>query len=120
MGGHRAAGGAGLALEIGVGVELGEELLHGEQAEGHHEGLVTVVAGAEVAGAEGPRQGDLGDLLAVAEDAELGLAGEHLPPADQARLPALESDAVVAEDALLRELRARARPRRGVPIGKGK
>ncbi len=37
------------------------------------------------------------DFLALAEDPELRLAGEHLSSTDDAALPAAESDAVVTQ-----------------------
>jgi len=103
VGVHRPPAGARLEPDVGIGVELGEELLDGEQAEREHHGLIAVVAGAEVALAQHLRQRQVRHLLAVAEDAELGLAGEHLAAADQARLAALAGDAVIVERLLAAE-----------------
>ena len=68
----RAAGGAGLALDLGVGVDLGEVLLPGEEPQRHHQRLVAVVAAAPVALAEGAGEGDLSDLLGRSEPIEPG------------------------------------------------
>ncbi|SRR5260221_6233145 len=91
---------------VGMGIELGEVFVEGGRADGEHEGLVAVVAGPPVAAAEGAGHGQLRHLLAVAEDAELGLAGQHFLAADEAHLPAAEGNPVVLENALTRELRA--------------
>jgi hypothetical protein len=90
----------GSCLHVGMGVELREPLLHGELADGEHEGHVAVVAAAPVAVAELLGHGHLGQFLTVAEDAELGLACKHFLAAQQARLATLVYDAVVAEDLL--------------------
>ncbi len=101
VGVHLASGRGRIVL--GVGVELGEEALEGRHAGGEHEGLVAVVAGAEVPRAKGLGHRQLGHLLAVAEDAELGLAGEHFLASDERRLAALVAESVVAENLFLAE-----------------
>ena len=95
---HLPAGAGGFLVQVGVGVELGEPLLHGELADGEHEGHVAVVAAAPVAMAELLGQGHLGQLLAITEDAELGLAGQHLLAAQQAGLPAHVHQFIIAQD----------------------
>ena len=106
VGVHLPPGRARLALRIRVGVELCEVLFEGEGPDREHEGLVAVVARAPVAGAEGPGHRELRDLLAVAEDPELRLAGEHLAAAEVARLPRQVPEPVVVEDRLARKLGA--------------
>ena len=103
---HAAPAGPGVVRDVGVGVELREKFVQRAHAEGEDEGLVAVVAAAPVALAEGAGHGQLRHLFAVAEDAELGLAGQHLPAADEAGLPRAPGDAIVIDDALARELRA--------------
>ena len=88
----------GSKVRVGVGVELGKELLQGEQIERHHPGLVAVVAGAPVPFVEGVGDGELGEFLAVAENAELGFAGEHLAPPDDGRLARAVTQAVIRDD----------------------
>jgi hypothetical protein len=87
-----------VACRVGVGVELGEELLDRCHAQGEHRRLVAVVARAHVAGAHGASHRHLRHFLAVAEDAELGLAGEHFLAADEAHLAAAVGPAVIAGD----------------------
>ena len=85
---HRASARDGFGVQVGVGVELGEPLLDVDHAEHEHPGLVAVVARAPVAFAEGARNGEIGEFLAVAEDAELGLAAQHFAPSDEGGLAA--------------------------------
>ena len=94
---------AGSCVHVGVGVELGEELLEVDHAQREHPGLVAVVAGAPVAFAEGARDGELGDLLAVAEDAELGLAAQHFAAADDGCLARAVGQAVIGDELVFRE-----------------
>jgi hypothetical protein len=94
---HAAAGAARVGVHIGVGVQLREPLLHGELADGEHEGHVAVVATAPIAIAELFGHGHLGQFLAIAEDAELGFAGKHLLATQQAGFAAFVHDAVIAE-----------------------
>ena len=77
-----------ITLDVGIGIELGEELLQRQRPDGQHERLVPVVARAPVTGSKRPRHRQLGHLLAVTEDAELRLARQHLAAAQQAGLPA--------------------------------
>lgn len=100
VGVHHAAGRRGVGLGVGVGVQLGEELVDGAHAEREDQGLVAVVAGADVPRREEPGQGHLRHFLAIAEDAELRLAAHHLAPSDQAGLAALVRQPVVADDVL--------------------
>ena len=58
-------------LDVRVRIELCEELVECGDAEGEHEGLVAVVAGAPVSAAERARHRQLRDFLPVAENAEL-------------------------------------------------
>lgn len=95
---HRASARDGLGVQVSVGVELGEPLLDVDHAEHEHPGLVAVVARAPVAFAEGARNGEIGEFLAVAEDAELGLAAQHFAPADEGSLAGGVGEAVVVED----------------------
>ena len=95
---HLPPAGGRLIVEIGVGVELAEPVLHFEQAGGEHEGLVAVITGADVARPEGAGHGQLGELFAVAEDAEFGFAGEHFLAADQAHMAAQPAEVVVVKD----------------------
>src|SRR6058998_610559 len=62
-----------------------------------HERLVAVVAGAPVARAERFGHGDVGDLLAVAKDAERGVAAQHLGPADDACATAAVGQPVIGD-----------------------
>ena len=80
---HLTACRHGLAGGVGVGVQLGEILLDRQQAGGHHQRLIPVVSAAEVARLELAGEGQLSHLLAISEDAELGLAGQDLLPAEQ-------------------------------------
>ena len=102
---HRAAGRRRLGLDVGVGVELGEEFLDRQHAQGEHERLITVVTGTKVPFSEGVSHCDLGDFLAVAKDPEFRLAGEHLLAAEETRLPAEVGDPVVANNRLPGNLR---------------
>ena len=95
--GHRAAAERRLRFEVGVGVELGEELAHRHRAQRQHEGLIAVVARPDVASAEGIGHRQLGHLLAVAEDPELGAPGEHLGATQNADVPAADADPIVAQ-----------------------
>ena len=101
-----------LPIHVGIGVELREELVDSQQSQGEHQRLVAVVARAEVPLAEGAGQSDLGHFLAVAEDAELCLSGQDLLAPQQARLPTLIGDAVIANDALASEVERDALLRR--------
>src|SRR6266536_5936258 len=103
---HPPAAGPRIVRDIGVGVELPEELVERSHAEGQDEGLIAVIARAPVALAEGARPGELRHFLAVAKNAELRLAGEHLLAADQTGLATAKGDAVVLENALAGELGA--------------
>jgi hypothetical protein len=94
---HLASSGGGLCLLVGMGIELREELLQRQQAQRHQEGLVAVVPRTPVPWAEGFRHGNLGDLLAIAEDAEFGFAGEDLAASQKAGVAAFPADAVVAQ-----------------------
>ena len=98
MGVHLATGRIGIGRHIGMGIKLGEELLNGGRAQREHERLVAIVARAKVAFAESPRHGDLGKLLPVAKNAELGPTVEYLATADNACLPALHAQFVIAQD----------------------
>ncbi|MCU0320707.1 MAG: hypothetical protein MUE88_11640 [Flavobacteriales bacterium] len=115
---HAAASAAGIRVHVGVGVELREPLLHGELADGEHEGHVAVIATAPIAIAELLGHGHLGQFLAIAEDAELGFAGEHFLATQQTGLAALGHNAVVAED-LLADLLQRHHLLGGVALGLG-
>src|SRR6185436_16899911 len=75
--------------------------------QGEPQSLVAIVTRSPVALAKGLGQRHLGQLLAVAENAELGLAAQHLTAADQADLPASIDDSIVADDLLRGEGEAR-------------
>ena len=83
-----------------MGVKLGEKALDGDFTQGEHEGLVAVIATAEVAVAKGVGHGDLGRFFAIAEDAEFGTAAQHLAPPNQAGLPAPKGGAVIVHHLL--------------------
>ena len=95
---HRASARDGLGFEVGVGVELGEPLLDVDHAEHEHPGLVAVVARAPVAFTEGARNGEVGEFLAVAKDAKLGLAAEDFAASDEGGLAGGIGEAVVFEN----------------------
>ena len=107
VGVHRPPAGHRLKLRVGVGVKLSEEFLDGMQAQGEQQRLVAVIARAHVAGTHRLSQGKLGDLFAVAEDAEFRLAAEDLAPPNQAGLTAGQSEPVVGEHFLARQARLR-------------
>lgn len=67
-------------LQIGVGIELREPLLHGEFTDRQHEGHVAVITTAPIALAELFGHAHLGQFLAIAEDPELGFSGQYLFP----------------------------------------
>ena len=93
--------------DVRIGIELREKFIERRGAEGEEERLIAIVAAAPIACAKGPRQRELRDFFAVAEDAELRFSGEHFFPSDQAGLTAAKGDAIVVDDALARELRTR-------------
>jgi hypothetical protein len=95
---HLPSGGGGIGRHVGVGVKLREIFLDGHDAGSKGEGLVPVIAGAKVALAKGFGHGDLGQLFAVAEDAEFGFAAQHLAPANQARLAAFGAEPVIVQN----------------------
>ena len=101
-----------ISIRLGIGIELSEELVDPQQAQGEHQCLIPVVARAEVALAEGTSQGNLSHLFAISEDPELGLARENFLAAQQARLPTLVGDSVVANDALASQVKRDALLRR--------
>jgi len=94
---HLTACRHGLAGGVGVGVELSEILLDGQQADRHHQRLVPIVSTAEITGLELAGEGQLGHLLAVSEDAELGFAGQDLFPTQKRRFPADAGQSVIME-----------------------
>src|SRR6266853_1961858 len=95
---HLPAARRRLGLDVGVAVELREELAHVGHAGRPHERLVAVVARAPVARTEGLRHRDVGHFLAVAEDAERGIPAQHLCASDDAGAPAAVGQAVVGDD----------------------
>ena len=94
---HLAARGHGLPFGVGVGVQLGEVLLDGEQSQRHHQGLVPVVSTAEVARPELAREGQLGHLFSIAENAKLGLARQDLLPSKQGSFTADAGELIIVE-----------------------
>ncbi len=100
MGVHHPPGGSRIGGGVGMSVKLGEKLLQGGHPSGQGQGLVAVIARAPIAGLESVGHGDLRQLLAVAEDAELGLAAHHFTAADQAGLAAAVNQAVIVDDLL--------------------
>jgi hypothetical protein len=95
---HAAALRVRLGFKIRVCIQLREHLLQAHHAEHRHPGLVTIIAGAPVSFVEHMTKCNVGKLLAVAKDAELGLAAEDFPAANQAGLARLVGDAVVLDD----------------------
>ena len=87
----------GLPFGVRIRVELGEILLHIEQPQGHHQGLVAVVPAAEITVAELAGEGQLRHLLAITEDAEFGLARQHFLSAEQGSLTADASKSVIVQ-----------------------
>jgi hypothetical protein len=67
-------------LQVRMGIELREPLLHGEFADREHEGHVAVVPAAPIALAELFGHAHLRQFLAIAEDAELGFSGQYFLP----------------------------------------
>ncbi|MPM36565.1 hypothetical protein SDC9_83164 [bioreactor metagenome] len=57
---HTSSARIGLLVGVWVAVDLGKELLKGQQSGRHHPGLVTVVAGAPITFLIGMGDGDLG------------------------------------------------------------
>src|SRR5581483_1603640 len=102
---HRAPRRPRIASHIGIRVELREKFIERRRTCGEHEGLIAVIAGAKITVAERARHRQLRDFLAIAENAELRLAGENLFPADEARLAAAVRHTIVIDDALACELR---------------
>ncbi len=89
--------------DVRVSVELREEFLNGVRAEREHPSLVAVISRTPIAFAEGARDGDIRQFLAVAENAKLGFAAQHFASADQTRLPRLVRDAVIFDNFFLIE-----------------
>jgi len=98
MGVHLPSAGVGVCMKVGVGVQLGEKFLDTGFADGEHEGLAAIVTDAEVSLSERFGHGDLWDFLAIAKNAEFGFAAEDFAPSDQAGLPALHRQTVIAHD----------------------
>src|SRR2546425_3361601 len=111
---HLPSGGCELELRIGRGVELREELRQIGHDGREHERLVAVVAGTPIAVSEEFRECQLRDLLAVAEDAEAGLAGEDFTPPDHARRAAADRESVVRDDLVCGERAATRRNERSL------
>src|SRR5690606_36084242 len=86
-------------------VELGKILLHGHVADGKRECLIAIVPCAPVSLSENFCHGKLGHLLAIAEDAKLGLSHEDLFPAQEAGFPAFNGESKVGQDFLYPGLR---------------
>jgi hypothetical protein len=102
MGVHLAAGAEGLPFRIRVGVQLGKELLNRGEAGGEHKGLVAVISRPEISGLEELGHGHLGHFLAIAENAEFGLACQDLFPAQEAGFPA-DAYVVIIKEHLIPE-----------------
>src|SRR5688572_6596835 len=79
-------------------VELCKKFLDAHGAHHEHPGLVTIISGTPVALAKGTCNGDLDDLFAIAEDAELGLAAEDFAPSYDGSLAGLIGQAVIFDD----------------------
>ena len=84
--------------KVRVGVKGRKIFLDIEEVEGHHEGLVAVVAAAPIPGAQEFRKCNLGEFLSVAEDAKFRLAAQHLFPPQQRGLPAQATQPVIFEE----------------------
>ena len=95
---HLPAARRRVGLEAGVSVELGEERADVGHPGRPHEGLVPVVAGPPVARPERLGHRDVGDLFAVAEDAEGGVASQDLSPPDDGGSAAAVGQPVVGDD----------------------
>ena len=95
---HRPPAEIRLVRQIRMSVELREVLLEREEPQGEHERLVAVIPGTEIPFSESMRQGDLGHLFAVPENAEFGFAGEDLLAGYDAGPAAAMNDAVIVED----------------------
>ena len=94
---HLPSSGHGLSDSIRIGIHLREVLLDGQQACGHHQGLIAVVSTAEIAGLELAGKRELGDLLAVSEDAEFGLARQDFLSPEKRGFPADAGELVIVE-----------------------
>src|SRR5258708_13125452 len=95
---HLPAARAGIRLQVGIAVQLSEEGADVGHPRRPHERLVPVVPGAPVARAERLGHRELGDFLAVAEDAEGGVAAQDLSPPADARAAAAVDEAVGGGD----------------------
>ena len=76
-------------------IQLREHLLEAHDPQHIHPGLVAVVSRAPVPFAEDVSDGDVGQLLAVTKNAELGLAAQDLAAADQTGLARTICQAIV-------------------------
>lgn len=98
---HLTSTRGGFLFQVRIGIELRKKFLDIAVAEGKCHGLVAVVAGSEVAVGKGMGQGNLCDFLAIAKNAELGLAREHFLAAEITRLAALMRYPKVVQDHIL-------------------
>ncbi len=71
-----------LSFQIWICIQLGKKLLYRKQSGSHHKGLIAVVSTAPIAWFENLGHGYLGHFFTVAENAEFGLTGEHLPASE--------------------------------------
>src|SRR3989337_2888510 len=97
-----------------MGIQLGEELLHGGGADCEHEGLVPVISGAEIPLPKSLRHGDLRQFFAIPKDAILGFSTHHFSPAYQAYLAAAVGEAIICQNLLLAEREFRHRNLHGL------
>ena len=104
MGIHFPARAVGLVGSIRVGIYLGEEFFHGGLPGGKSDGLVAVIAREKVARLEKLGCSHLGHLLAIAENAKLGLAGKHFLATQQAGFPAFTANPVVLKHFLAKSV----------------
>ena len=95
---HAAPARIRLGLQVGMRIQLSEHLLKAHDAKHVHPGLVAIVPRAPVSLAEDVPDGDVGQFLAVAKNAELGLSAEDLAATDQAGLTRTIGKPVIFQD----------------------
>ena len=77
-----------LVFQIGVAVNLGKKLFGGQMADGHHKGLVTVVARTEISGTKNLGPSDLRQFFPTTENTEFSTARQHFFAAGQTEFAA--------------------------------
>ncbi len=94
---HAAPAGVRFGIHVGVRVKLGKKFLDAHHTQHEHPGLIAIIAGAPVAFLKRAPNRKVGKFLAVAKDAELGLAAQHFAPTDEACLPRLIGETIIFE-----------------------